>query len=107
MRLPFRTLVIAGLVLVVGAGTLVALRPPAAHAQNTAAIPSAATGGEYQLAVLPAGPGEPKQWLVLNTRTGELAHWVERVDHYAVYTQLKPGRISTGFERVPKSPAGR
>src|SRR5690349_10070650 len=83
---------------------LLVARPQVSHAQVASVEAAVAGGGEYQLAVLPAGPGEAKQWLVLNTRTGELSHWVERADHYAVYTQLKPGRISTGFERVPKSP---
>ena len=107
MRLRLFAVFLVGLAAAVGAVALQALRPTLGHAQATASGPGATAEGEYQLAVLPAGQGEPKQWLVLNTRTGELAHWVEREDHYAVFTQLKPGRISTGFERVPKSPAGR
>ena len=90
-----------------GAAAALFARPSAGRAQDVQAAPMSAIGVGYQLAVLPTTPGQPREWLVLNTRTGEVEHWQERSDEYVVHHGLRPGKISTNFDRTRKHIAGR
>ena len=54
-------------------GAMAALLVPRAGAQHLS--PSQREGGPYQLEVLPGAPDGHREWLVLDTRTGEQYHW--------------------------------
>ena len=93
-----------------GAGLTMLARPAAGRApdasnvSHSSAAPDDTDLGRYQAVPLPAdSPGDDREWLVIDTRTGEVAHWREQGGAYVGHTGIGAGRIQAMQTRVPKA----
>ena len=99
------TLAIVAAVSVISGVTLTLAAHPSTGGAQVVSTPTTAgpTSGRYQLAVLPSrNATDDREWLVLDTETGGVAHWRESGKEYVGYTQIGDGRQYTLRTRVPK-----
>ena len=65
--------------------------------------PAASSGSHFQLQTL---PGTANEWLVLDTRTGDVQHWARMRNAYTVTTLRLNKQSPFGWEReVLKAPS--
>ena len=95
-----RTLALTSLFVVTALGLAIAHeRIPA----QVAVAPAASPPETFQLHVIPGSPG---QWLILDTRSGDVQHWARGVRNDYIVTTLRRGKVpGHGWEREVLRPA--
>lgn len=101
--LPGEAMSSRSVVSLVALGGAVAAGVALGHAQPLAAQNAAQfTSGQFEVVALPQVTAGEASWLVLDTRTGRIAHWTERRSSFTVHTDLAPGSTAVRHYTLQK-----